>query len=342
MEFKGYPVGITGVGYSVPERIVTNKELENLVDTTDEWIQSRTGIKQRHVAAEDKATSDYASEAALKALKHAGVAPEDVDLIIVGTVTPDYPMPATACLVQTKIGAKKAMAFDMAAACTSFIYGLAIGSQFIKTGMYKKVLVIGAETLSRIVDWKDRNTCVLFGDGAGAALLEPVKEGEGLLAFDLGTDGAGAELLYVPAGGSKQPATAETVEQALHTIKMNGKEVFKFAVKVMGESAERALAKVDLNRDDIDFLVPHQANTRIIESAVKKLNIASEKVFVNVDRYGNTSAASVGIALAEAVENGKITEGDIVALVGFGSGLTWGTCVIRWSAKYRGENREEE
>lgn len=331
MEKNEKAVGIIGIGSYVPERIVTNHELAQTVDTSDEWIQDRTGIKERRVAAADVATSDIAAKAAQSALLDAGVSPEEIDLIIVATVSPDMPFPAAACLVQEKIGAVNAAAFDLSAGCSGFVYGLTVGAQFIRTGLYKKVLVIGAETLSKILDWQDRNTCVLFGDGAGAAILGEVEAGYGILGVELGSDGSGAEHLKLPAGGSRLPASAQTVQDRLHYIAMSGNEVFKFAIKVMGEAAAKSLQNAGLNPSDVDCLIPHQANVRIIQSAAKRLKLPMEKVVVNVDRYGNTSAASIPIALNEAVQNGRIQKDNIIVLVGFGAGLTWASCVIKWS-----------
>ncbi|WP_371371306.1 beta-ketoacyl-ACP synthase III [Sporomusa aerivorans] len=323
-------VGIIGIGTYVPEKIMTNKDLEKIVETSDEWIVDRTGIRERRIAAPEMATSDLASRAALKALEDAGVAAEEIDLIIVATATPDMFFPSVACLVQANIKAANAAAFDLAAGCSGFVYGMITGSQFIQAGLYKKVLVIGAETLSRILDWTDRNTCVLFGDGAGAAVLGETTPGYGILGSQLGADGAGGDLLKLPAGGSRNPSTAETVSQRMHFVHMNGNEVFKFAVKVMGEAAVKALDHAGLSASDVDCLVPHQANIRIIQSAAKRLKLPMEKVMINVDKYGNTSAASIPIALEEAVHGGKIKEGDIVVLVGFGAGLTWASAVIKW------------
>lgn len=331
MNKKLQSVGILGTGSYLPEQIVTNKDLEKLVDTSDEWIVSRTGISERRKAEDEIATSDLATFAAEKALKDAGITAEDLDLIIVATITPDMFFPSTACIVQEKIGAKNATAFDLSAACTGFIYGMSVGSQFIATGMYKYVLVIGAETMTRILNPQDRNTVVLFGDGAGAAVLGPVAEGSGILAFDLGSDGSGGDLLYQAAGGSKLPACAETIEKGEHYLVMHGKDVFKFAVKIMGETSLKALDKAGLTRENVDFLVPHQANIRIVDSAVKRLQLPTEKVYINLDKYGNMSGASVPVALDEALKEDKIKKDDIIVLVGFGAGLTWGSCVIRWS-----------
>ena len=323
-------VGILGLGAYVPDRIVTNKELEQTIDTTDEWIVERTGIRERRVAKDTEATSDLAFIAAERALQDAGIRATELDLIIVGTVTPDMQFPSVACLVQDRLGAVNAAAFDITAVCSGFVYGLAIGSSFIQSGMYKKILVIGAETLSKITDWTDRNTAILFGDGAGAVVLGETEPGYGILGLHLGADGAGGELLKVAAGGSRVPASAESVAQRLHYIYMNGNEVFKFAIKVMGEATTEALNHANLSPADIDWLVPHQANMRIIQSAAKRLRLPMEKVIVNVDRYGNTSAASIPLALQEGVDSGRIKSGDVIALVGFGGGLTWGATVIRW------------
>ncbi len=323
-------VGIIGIGSYAPEKVVTNKDLEKIVETSDEWIVSRTGIKQRHIAELGVATSDLAAQAAEKALLNAGVAADEIDLIIVATATPDMLFPSTACLVQDKIKASKAAAFDLSAGCSGFAYGLVTGSQFIKAGLYKKVLVIGAETLSTILDWNDRNTCVLFGDGAGAVVLGEVPAGYGILGVDLGADGSGGELLKIPAGGSRIPATNASIEQRLHYLQMSGNDVFKFAVKVMGEAAIKALDNAGLSHTDVDCLIPHQANIRIIQSAAKRLKLPMEKVVVNVDKYGNTSAASIPLAMDEAIKDGKLKTDDIVVLVGFGAGLTWASCVIKW------------
>jgi len=322
--------GILGLGSYVPEKVVTNKDLENMVDTTDEWIIARTGIRERRIAGEGEATSDLATKAAQLALVDAGVSASELDLIIVATVTPDMVFPSVACLVQSNLGATNAAAFDITAVCSGFVYGLGIASQFIKTGTYRKILVIGAETLSKITDRTDRNTIIVFGDGAGAAVLGEAPSGFGILGMDLGADGTGGDLLKVPAGGSRQPASAETISGRLHFIKMDGSEVFKFAVKVMGASAIKALENANLSPADITYLVPHQANIRIIQSAAKRLGVPMDKVIVNVDKYGNTSAASIPIALDEAVQSGKIKNGDLLVLVGFGGGLTWASSVIRW------------
>jgi 3-oxoacyl-[acyl-carrier-protein] synthase III len=325
------PVGIIGTGSYLPEKVLTNKDLENMVDTTDEWIVSRTGIRERRIAAEDQASSDLALEASRKAIQAAGLTADQLDLIIVATVTPDMMFPATACLLQDRLGAKKAAAFDLSAACSGFLYGIATASQFIESGMYRYALVVGVDCLSKITNWEDRNTCVLFGDGAGAVVLGPVEEGSGFLSFELGADGSGGDLLKQPAGGSRMPASRDTVDERLHTISMVGREVFKFAVRVMGNAAEEALSKAGLTKEDIDFLVPHQANTRIIDAAVKRFGLSEEKVIINLDRFGNMSSASIPVALDEALHQGRIKKGNTLVLVGFGGGLTWGAAVLKWS-----------
>jgi len=322
--------GIIGTGSYIPETVLTNSYFEERLDTNDEWIVSRTGIKERRRVEEGVATSDIATYAALKAIEDANLNPEDLDMIIVATVTPDMSFPSTACIVQKNIGAINASAYDISAACSGFIYGLSIAEKFIKTGSAKYILVIGAETLSKITDYSDRNTCVLFGDGAGAAVVSSVEENNGILAAYTGSDGRGGDLLKLPAGGSRMPASMETVANGLHYTKMDGSEVFKFAIKIMGEAAEKALEMCGLDKKDIDYLIPHQANIRIIESATKRLKIPKDKVFVNIDKYGNMSAASIAVALDEAKKSNKLSKGDVVVLVGFGGGLTWGSVVLRW------------
>ncbi|KAA8784589.1 3-oxoacyl-[acyl-carrier-protein] synthase-3 [Paenibacillus sp. 4624] len=324
------PVGIIGTGKYVPEKILTNSDLEKMVDTNDEWIVSRTGIKERHIAAPDQATSDLAYEAAIRALESAGMTGSDLDLIIVATITPDSSFPSTACILQDKLGAKGAAAFDLSAACSGFVYGLATATSFIQSGMYNNALVIGADCLSRITDYTDRNTCVLFGDGAGAVVVGEVPQGRGFKAFDLGAEGAGGSLLQIEGGGSRLPASAETVENKKHYIYMNGREVFKFAVRVMGTATIEVLRKAGMDRTDVDLFVPHQANVRIIQSAMQRLELPEEKVVVNVDKYANTSAASIPLALVEAAEEGRMKAGDTVLMVGFGGGLTWGASVLVW------------
>ncbi|MEO2204109.1 beta-ketoacyl-ACP synthase III [Paenibacillus pabuli] len=324
------PVGVIGTGKYVPEKILTNSDLEKMVDTNDEWIVSRTGIKERHIAAPEQATSDLAYEAAIKALESAGMTGSDLDLIIVATITPDSAFPSTACILQDKLGAKGAAAFDLSAACSGFVYGLATATSFIQSGMYNNALVIGADCLSRITDYTDRNTCVLFGDGAGAVVIGEVPEGRGFKSFDLGAEGAGGGLLQLEGGGSRLPASAETVENKKHYIYMNGREVFKFAVRVMGTATDEVLRKAGLERTDVDLFVPHQANIRIIQSAMQRLELPEEKVVVNVDKYANTSAASIPLALVEAAEEGRMKAGDTILMVGFGGGLTWGASVLVW------------
>lgn len=324
------PVGITGVGMAVPDRVVTNSDLEKIVDTSDEWIRTRTGIRERRIAEPHQATSDFAIEAARRAMAMAGVTPDQIDLIIVGTVTPDMLFPSTACLIQDALGCKRAAAFDMSAACPGWLYGLVMAQQTIASGLYNCALVVGAETLSKLVDWTDRNTCVLFGDAAGAAILQPVSEGKGILSSVLGSEGAGACHLNLPAGGSRRPATAETVADKLHFIKMNGQEVYKFAVRVMNEATVQVLEKAGLTTADLDLLVPHQANTRIIEAAMKRLELGPDKVVINLDRYGNTSSASIPVALCEALAEGRLKDGDTLVLVSFGAGLVWAATAMRW------------
>ncbi len=326
-----YSVGITGVGSYVPEKILSNYDLEKMVDTSDEWIRTRTGIVERRIADKDMATSDLATRAAKKAIEDANISPEDIDLIVVATVTPDMAFPSTACIVQKNLGAEKAAAFDISVGCAGFLYGLAVGGNFVQTGMYNTVLVIGSELLSKIIDWEDRNTCVLFGDGAGACILERCEEGKGILAYDLGADGFDGHFLTQPAGGSRRPASLETVENKLHTVHMNGKEVFKFAVRAMEKASITALEKADISLDEIDFLIPHQANIRIINSAAKRLKLSKDKVYVNLDKYGNASSASIPIAIDEAKKQELIKKDDIVLLVAFGAGLTWASVLLKWN-----------
>lgn len=323
---------IAGIGRGVPDRVIANRELEAMVDTTDEWIQTRTGIRERRVAAPEVATSDLAVEASREALTAAGVEPRDLDLIIVGTATPDMLFPATACLVQDRLGAHRAGAFDASAACSSWAYGAAMGHAAIASGVADTVLVVGAEILSRITDWTDRATCVLFGDAAAAVVLRPCAPGEGFLAFHLGADGAGGPLIYLPAGGSRLPPSPETVTARAHYIKMNGREVYKFAVRAIPRAIEQVVAAAGLRVDEVDCFIPHQANIRIIEAAARRLGQPLDRFFVNVERYGNTSSASVPVALYEAVEQGRIHSGDLVVFVAFGGGLTWGAAAMRWTA----------
>jgi len=323
-------VGIIGLGKYLPEKILTNKDLEKVVDTTDEWITSRTGIKQRRIAGEKEATSDMAVNAAKAALKSANLKPEDIGLVIVATITPDMFFPSTACLVQKKLGISNIPAFDISVACSGFLYGVAIAEQFVKSGTYKNVLLIAAEKMSSITDWKDRSTCVLMGDGAGAAVLSEVKEG-GILSVYLGADGSKGDLLKMPAGGSRMPASIPTVEEGLHFLKMQGNELFRHAVKIMAEAALKATEPLGLKSEDINLIIPHQANVRILNAVARRMGIdPAEKVYLNIEKYGNMSAASTAVALAEAVEEGRVKKGDIILLDAFGAGLTWGAIVIKW------------
>ncbi|SEO50531.1 3-oxoacyl-[acyl-carrier-protein] synthase-3 [Amphibacillus marinus] len=306
--------GIIGVGHYVPERILTNFDLEKIVDTNDEWIRTRTGIETRHIANESENTSDLAYQAALSAIADAGIEAEELDLILVATITPDQPFPSVSCQLQARLGAKKAAAMDISAACSGFIYGVVTAKQFIDNGTYKHILVVGAEKLSKITDWTDRNTCVLFGDGAGAAVVSHVSEGRGILSYELGADGSGGAALY----------------QEDQKIRMNGREVFKFAVRQMPESSVNVVEKAGFQKDDVDFLIPHQANVRIMEAARTRLGISEDKMAYSINKYGNTSAASIPIALSEEVKANKIHDDDLIVLVGFGGGLTWGAMALRW------------
>ena len=323
-------VGILGTGSYVPENIVDNFYFEKILDTSDEWIKTRTGISYRRKAREDESASDLATKAAIKAIECANLTPQDIDLIIVATATPDMSFPSTACLVQENIKSKNAAAFDISVACSGFIYGITIAKQFVLTNMYKNVLVIGSEVLSKFIDYTDRSTCILFGDGAGAVVIGNVDDG-GILSTYLGSDGSGADVLNIPAGGSKLPASKNTVENNLHSIQMAGNDVYKFAVRIMGESSLKAIEMASLESKDINCFIPHQANIRIIEASAKRLKLGMDKVYVNLDKYGNMSAASIPVALDEAFRKGKIKKGDNVVLVGFGGGLTWGASVINWS-----------
>jgi 3-oxoacyl-[acyl-carrier-protein] synthase-3 len=328
--FQGRACSVAGVGSYVPERVLTNADLEKMVDTSDEWITSRTGIQERRIAAEKEFTSEMAAKAAQLALDRSGITADQVDLIIVATITPDMLFPSTACLVQKRLGARKAAAFDIEAACSGFIYALEIAQQFIMSHTYDVVLVIGAEKLSSIIDWKDRNTCVLFGDGAGAAVLHNRPNTHGLLTACMGADGSKGELLSMPGGGSRCPATPESVASGLHYLRMDGKETFKNAVNAMCTAATEALRRCDLDISRIKCVIPHQANRRIIDVVAERLGATPEQVFINLHKYGNTSAASVAIALDEAVQTGRIQRGDLILLVVFGAGLTWGAAVIEW------------
>jgi 3-oxoacyl-[acyl-carrier-protein] synthase III len=306
--------GIIGIGRYLPEKIVTNLDLEKVMDTSDEWIRTRTGIEERRISSDDIDTSDMAYEAALKALENADISASEIDMILVATVTPDQPFPSVACMIQEKIGAKKAAAMDISAACSGFMYGMVTAKQFIEAGAYKHILVVGVEKLSKIMNWDDRNTAVLFGDGAGAVIMGPVSDGRGILSFELGADGSGGKHLY----------------QEKEFITMNGREVFKFAVRQMGESSVNVLEKAGLSKEDVDYLIPHQANIRIMEASRQRLELPEEKMSKTVHKYGNTSAASIPISIVEEVEAGKIKDDDLIVLVGFGGGLTWGAIALRW------------
>jgi len=327
---RGGNIQIISTGAYVPEKVLTNFDLEKIVDTSDEWITTRTGIKTRRIASEREATSDLATKAARVALSRTGMVPEDIELIIVATVTPDMFFPSTGCFVQDMLGAKNACAFDINAACSGYIYSLVIASKFLESGSYKNALIIGAEKLSSITDWEDRSTSVIFADGAGASVLMPSNGSSRLLAFDLGTDGSYGKELLIPGGGSRNPASIETVENRMHYIKMNGNTIFKIAVNKMRETFEKSMKKAGITADDISLVIPHQANLRIIEALRNFLKLPKEKVFVNIDKYGNTSAASIAIALDEAVHQGLVKRGDIIGFAAFGGGLTWGSAIIKY------------
>ena len=323
---------ITGTGSYLPERVVTNFDLEKMVDTSDAWIRQRTGITERRIAENDIATSDLCVHAARWAIKNANIDPLDIEIILVATVTPDTFFPSTACYVQKGIGAKNAAAMDLSAACAGFLYGLDLADSMIKSGRYNTILVIGGEVFNNIVDWEDRSTCVLFGDGAGAAIVQATDEPKGILASYIGSDGdytADIDLLGIPAGGSRMPITVEAIDQKRDKLQMNGREVFKLGVRLMPEAAQRVLKKADVSVEEIDLLIPHQANLRIIEAVGDRLGVPREKVYVNVDKYGNTSAATVIIALDEAIREGRAKPGDLLLFVTFGAGLTWGSTLLR-------------
>ena len=322
-------IGIIGVGEYLPEKILTNADLEKIVDTSDEWITSRTGIKERHLAAPGEAVSDLAFKASVQALNNAKIKPEALDLINVATITGDMPFPSVSAILQNQLQAKKAVCFDISAACAGFVYGLSVAQQFISCGTYKNALVVGSEVLSSITDWQDRNTCVLFGDGAGAAVLSEVKSG-GIISTYLGCDGSKTGILNMPAGGSRNPATRQTVEKRMHYLKMQGNDVFKIAVNTMTEAAETVLRQAGMTFADVDLIIPHQANARIIMAVAKKLGIPEDRVYLNIERCGNMSSASTVTALCEAVQEGKVKKGDIILLDAFGAGLVWGACVIKW------------
>ena len=327
---NGYRVSITGLGANVPERVLSNRELAKMVDTSDEWIVTRTGIRERRVAGADEALSDISLPAARKALEHAGVPAESLDLLVVATVTPDMLFPATAAILADDLGAVDAAAYDLSAGCTGFMYAVAQVSAMLAAGLGRRALVVGGDLLSKIVDWSDRTTCIVFGDGAGAVVLERSRAG-GFLGFELGADGSGGLDLYLPAGGSRAPASEETVAKHEHYVRMNGSEVFKFATRVLVSSGQKLLDECGVAVEDVDVYVPHQANVRIIKYAVEKLGILPERVVINVDRYGNTSSGSIPLALADAVDEGRLKQGDLVLMTGMGAGLTWGSGLIEWT-----------
>ncbi len=322
-------VKFLGIGSSAPDKVLSNVDFEEMIDTSDEWIRSRTGISERRIAEPEVASSDLAYEASIKALEDANMGPEDIDGIIVGTITPDFIFPSTACVLQGRLGAHQAFAFDVLAGCSGFIYALHVAKGLIQGGTAKKLLVVGAETLSKIMNYEDRTTCILFGDGAGAAVIS-VSETPGILSSCLGANGDGWDLLYMPGGGSRMPTSEESVKNGSHFLKMEGKEVFKEAVKALQSSSLEAIEQAGITPDDIDLLIPHQANYRIIDAVRKRLELPEEKVFSNLDRYGNTSSASVPIALDEAVKSGRLKKGDVVVFSAFGAGFTWGASVVRW------------
>ena len=328
MSTKAY---ISAISHWVPKRILTNKDLEKMVDTTDEWIRTRTGIVERHILEDGKASSDMGAEAVKKLLKQRGISAKEIDVIIVATVTPDMFFPSTANLIQDKVGASKAWSFDISAACSGFIYAIALATQIIEAGRYKKIVVVGTDKMSSITNYNDRNTCVLFGDAAGAVLLEPAEQDNiGILDFLLHSDGSGAEYLHMKAGGSKYPATLETVANDWHYIYQDGKTVFKFAVQKMADVAEQVLTRNSYSGKDVKLLIPHQANLRIIDAAARRLGLAPEQVQINIDKYGNTTAATIPLALSEAYLHGKVKKNDLIVLATFGAGFTWASALIRW------------
>lgn len=321
---------IVGTGSYLPEKVLTNEELEKIVDTTDEWILTRTGIRERRITANGEASSTLATNAARRALDMAGVSPEELDIIVVGTVTPDMFFPSVGCLVQDALGAKKAVAFDLSAGCSGFVYGLSVADNFLKNGQYKKALVVGTENLSKVTDYQDRGTCVLLGDGSGAVVLVAEEGHQGILSTHLHSDGSYKDLLFQPGGGSRVPPTHESIDERLHYLKMDGNKLFKIAVKSLEDVVLEAIAHNNIKESDIDLLIPHQANLRIIQAIAKRLNLPEEKVFVNIHKYGNTSSASIPIALDEANRAGRIQEDNLLLLNAFGAGLTWGSALVRW------------
>ena len=324
---------ITSTAHHVPEKILTNHDIEKMVETSDEWIQDRTGIKQRHIVSHDEASSDLSTHVAKKLLEKRGIKPDQIDIIIIGTVTPDHLTPSTAAIVQNNINAQNAWAFDLSAACSGFLFGLETGSKLIESGKYKTVMVIGVDTMTSILDFKDRETCIIFGDGAGGVILEPSKSDNGIISSILRTDGSGASSLNVLAGGSRKPATEETIANREHFIRQDGKKVFKFAVKRMADVSEEVLLKNGLSGNDIKLFIPHQANKRIIDATGERCGIPKDRVLINIDRYGNTTAGTIPIALNEAVENKLINNGDYILLSAFGSGFTWGSILIKWDSQ---------
>jgi len=323
---------IAGIGICLPKTVLTNQDMAKMVGTSDEWIQAMTGIRERHIADPNEATSDLGTIAAEQAMIHAGINHSDVDLIIVGTMSPDFMAPSTACIIQERLGMKNTPAFDVSAACSSFIYALVIGSQFITAGLYRTILIIGADVTSRIVNfnWEDRGSSILMGDGAGAVVLQSALPGHGILSMCIGADGSGAKHLYIPAGGTRMAVTAENITANMHKVKMNGQKVFQFAMRMLPKVTEQALEMANISKEEVALIIPHQANLRIIEAAARRMDLPMDKFMLNLDRYGNTSSASIPIALDEALKEGRIKQGDVVVLTGFGTGLTWGAVVMRW------------
>ena len=324
---------ITATAHSTPEGVMTNFDIEKLVDTSDEWIRSRTGITQRHVVSENEASSDISTRIAVSLLKKSGIDPNEIDVIIIGTVTPDHFTPSTAALVQKNIGASNAWGYDLSAACSGFLYGLETGANFIASGKYKKIMVIGVDIMTSILDFQDRDTCVIFGDGGGGVILEPTSSKSGIVDSILHMDGSGGEYLIVPGGGSRMPATKKSVDDRAHYIKQDGKTVFKHAVKGMADVSEKILSRNNLTGDDISLFIPHQANKRIIDSAADRCGISLDKVLINIDRYGNTTAGTIPIAINEAINDKRIKDGDYVLLASFGAGFTWGSILLKWESK---------
>ena len=323
---------ITATAHNTPKKIMTNHDLEKIVDTSDEWIRSRTGIAKRHIVSEDEASSDISTRIALSLLKEKNILADEIDVIIVGTVTPDHYTPSTAALVQKNIGATNAWGFDLSAACSGFLYGLETGANFISSGKYEKIMVIGVDTMTSILDFQDRDTCVIFGDGGGGVILEPTMKESGIIDSILHMDGSGGDYLIVPGGGSRIPATIKSVNERKHYIKQDGKTVYKYAVKGMADVSEKILSKNNLSGDDIALFIPHQANKRIIDAAAERCGITEDKVLINIDKYGNTTAGTIPIALNEAVNENRINDGDLILLAAFGAGFTWGSILIRWES----------